>query len=112
MPALVDERGHVSDLELETDYFEQIGVAKQHQNARLRFYEMRILVSLADRGDFHAITADLFGERCQVGERRYNLQRFVSGEEITAEQYGRCRHDHQSAFHRISLERVRTVRTD
>jgi len=64
--ALIEERRKPADLELEPDDFEQIGVAKQQQIARLRLDEVRILIALRDRRDVYAIAADFFRERREI----------------------------------------------
>src|SRR5205807_8038115 len=64
-----------SDLQLETDVEEEIGLVEDEHQARFRLDEVRVLISLSEGLDVDAIAADFLGERPQGLDRGDDLER-------------------------------------
>ena len=64
--ALIEKRRKPSDLQLETDDFEQIRIFQKKQEARLGLDEVRVLITLSDRGDLDAIAANFTRDRRRI----------------------------------------------
>lgn len=69
-----NERRQPADLELAADGDVQVGSADREDEAGLRLHEMRILVTLRERGHRHLIAANLAGDRPEVFGGRDDVQ--------------------------------------
>src|SRR5262249_39364556 len=74
--ALSDQRRQPADFKVESDQDEQVGIAQLKQEAGFGFDEVRVLVALGQRLNFHLVAADLLRERGQVSQRGNHLKFF------------------------------------
>ena len=107
------ERRQPTDLQLEPDVQQQIGLVQDQHQARLGLDEVRVLVALAERFDLDTVAADFLGERAERGDRGHHPQRGSGGARRAERQRGEqdeASHGHLSTLPGSAIFRRRALR--